>query len=111
MLDYLEKLRKKPEPERRKAAFLIALSVTLAVALIWGIGLMFRIQSTNFTFVDNSPEKSMPSFKQTMSNFIDQVSTIFSNADQNTDQATTTNAAPAVTVSGISTTSDAMPNQ
>ena len=99
MLEYIDKLRRKPEPKRRKAVLLISVGVTLVIALIWGIFLFMKVSTMDFSFQDNSPEKNMPSLKQSVSTFIDQVGAAFSNT-QNAMQNQSGAAA------GVASTSD-----
>lgn len=78
MFNYFERLRKLPEPERRRKAFSIALFVTLAIAVVWGGALAWRISGTDFSFKDEFPGKgAVPSFSETLSNFGDRVGEIF----------------------------------
>jgi|SRR3989344_4595941 len=93
MFQYLEKLRKKPEGERRKTVLFISLGVTLLIALIWSITLTSRIGSTDFSFEDGTSDKKIsekvPSLTETFSNFMDQVGNIINNSTTY-DSATTT---------------------
>lgn len=78
MLDYIERLRRLPEPERRRKAFSIALFITLAIAVVWGAVLAWRISGTDFSFQDNFPGKgATPSLGDTLSNFGDRIGEIF----------------------------------
>ncbi|MDO8579651.1 MAG: hypothetical protein Q7R72_02145 [bacterium] len=93
MFQYLEKLRKKPEGERRKTVLLISLGVTLIIALIWIITITSRIGSTNFSLEDETGNEKIgekvPSLTETFSNFMDQVGNIINNSTTY-DSATTT---------------------
>ncbi|MEK7607574.1 MAG: hypothetical protein AAB484_01425 [Patescibacteria group bacterium] len=81
MFQYLEKLRKKPEGDRRKVVLWISLGITVAIALIWGITLTFRIDNTDFSFADDAAsDKKIPSLTETFSNFMDQVGNIIDNS-------------------------------
>ena len=84
MFQYLEKLRKRPERERRKAVLVISLCATLAIALVWTASLYFRIGDADFSFGDGSSGKAndgeMPSLTETFSNFMDQVENIIQNS-------------------------------
>lgn len=78
MLDYIERLRNLPEPQRRKKAFFIALSVTVGIAVVWGVVITLRIGATDFRFRDEFPGKdATPSLGQTFSNFGDRMKEIF----------------------------------
>ncbi|MDE1874839.1 MAG: hypothetical protein KGI79_02035 [Patescibacteria group bacterium] len=79
MFDFFDKLRKKPEAERRKAVFLMSLSITLIVAVIWGIGMAMRISATDFALPANS---NVPSLKDTLSSFSSQVGQLINNTEQ-----------------------------
>jgi len=76
MFQYLEKLRNKPEGERKKSVLLISLLVTLFIFLVWAATLSFRIGKTDFTFDSETNDKKMPSLVETFSGFIDQVGEI-----------------------------------
>lgn len=77
MFKYLEKLRSKPEGERRKAIFFISLGVTLAIAVIWGIGLFLKLGSTDFSFkADKEGVPKQPSITETFSSFVSQLGDI-----------------------------------
>ena len=79
MLNYIERLRKLPEPERRRKAFFFALWITAAIALVWIVTIALRIGATDFSFQDNFPGKgATPSLRETLSNFGDRVQDIFS---------------------------------
>ena len=80
MFDYIEKLRKKPEAEKRKAALLISICVTLVIALIWGGMFAMRISSEGFSNAAGSSSGDAPSLGQSFSNFTDQVKGIIKNA-------------------------------
>lgn len=73
MFSYLEQLRKKPEHARRKSVFLISLSVTFIILVIWGVSLFFRISTTDFSFNANNLESKVPSLKDTFSHFVSQI--------------------------------------
>ncbi len=88
MLTYLEKLRRKPEAEKRKSVFLISLCVTLAVALIWAVVLSIRIARTDFSMKEDPNKRVVPSLSETFSSFGDRLNQIFS--PDNTYQASTT---------------------
>ena len=84
MFKYLEKLRKKPEGERRKTVLLISLGITLTIALVWVISVSFRIGGTDFSFKNKDSDKvsddKIPSLSETFSNFMDQVGDIMQNS-------------------------------
>lgn len=88
MFKYLENLRKKPEPERRKAVIFISVSITLVILIVWGIALGVRVGHTDFSF-DVSPDWEMPSLKETFSNFVDQINGLVDN-DATYESGTTT---------------------
>lgn len=100
MLNYLEKLRQRPEAERRKKVLGISVGVTLAIALVWGVFMVMRITGTNFSFIDKAPA-DMPNLGQTFSNIAETMSGIMQNAatfsNQATSTATTTYAVPEAT--------------
>ena len=87
MFDYIDKLRKKPEPERRKTVLFISIGVTLVVAIIWGVAIGMRISGTNFTIDQEKMKEDVPSLVDTFSNFFNQVEKITSSAS---DLASTT---------------------
>lgn len=79
MFQYLEKLRRKPEAERRKTVLLISLGVTLIIALVWAVTLSFRLKGADFSIEDQNKSKTSnetPSLKETFSGFMDQVGDI-----------------------------------
>ncbi len=80
MLDYIEKLRKKPERERRRAALVIALVVTIAIALIWGVAMAMRISAMDFSIPQNPADRTMPSLSETLSSFGGEMSKLFGDA-------------------------------
>lgn len=88
MLDYLEKLRKKPEAERRKVVFRISFGITLVVAFFWVGSLFFKEGTVQKTEETNH---SIPSLKETFSNFFSSVGQIFTNNQvfENTKSAIT----------------------
>jgi hypothetical protein len=73
MFQYLEKLRRKPEAERKKIVLLMSLCITFIIALIWVTTLSFRVGETDFSIKKEATNKEVPSLKETFSNFIDQV--------------------------------------
>lgn len=77
MFQYLENLRKKPEPERKKAVFLISLYITLGIAIIWGISTSIKVSGTNFDFDTSAIDKKMPSLGETFDSFTDKLGQIF----------------------------------
>jgi hypothetical protein len=77
MLDYLDSLRKKPEPERRKAVLMISLGITVLVAIIWGVTMYFRLSETDFSLGTESVRSEMPSLKETFSNFFTGIGNVF----------------------------------
>lgn len=81
MLTYLEKLKKKPEPERKKAVLMISLVITILIAVVWSGVLFIRIQTTDFSFQDRLPGDNVPSLKDSFSNFGDQVNRIIHSAN------------------------------
>ncbi len=52
ILEYLEKMREKPHAIRRRFAFMCALGVTLAIALMWGVSLPSQLASLSLSNVD-----------------------------------------------------------
>ncbi len=79
MLNYIENLRKKPEAERRKKVFTISLSITLVIAVIWGVSLF--IYKKGMPEVKEGALANMPSLKETFASFGDQVGKIFKNTE------------------------------
>ncbi len=74
MLNYLDKLRKKPEPERRKAVLWISIWVTLVIALVWGAVTAMRIASADFSINADTPTgDNTPSLADTFSNFFHEI--------------------------------------
>ena len=92
MLDYIEKLRNKPDPEKRKAILLISLCITLCIAAIWGVFLFMRVSTMDFSIKDDQVTKSMPSFWQSLTGFSDKIGTIFNNAEQAYEAASSSSA-------------------
>lgn len=90
MFSYIDKLRKKPEPERRKAVLVISVAITLCIAIVWGIGLSYRISHKGF---DTEADASTETLKETFSNFFDGVSKVFET--KASDMPTTTLGEPA----------------
>lgn len=80
MLDYLESLRKRPEPERKKAVLKISLSVTIVIVLVWGAFIYMRVSHTDFSFDSKKFDTEAPDFKAAVSNFIDGMSAAFKGA-------------------------------
>lgn len=80
MFKYLEKLRNKPEGERRKTVIFISIGITSLIAVIWLITITFRIGGTNFSFDASANDKKTPSLTETFSGFIDQVGSIINNS-------------------------------
>jgi hypothetical protein len=80
MLHYLENLRKLPEPERKKAVLKLSLTITLVIVAIWTITLWIRIARTDFSFNTDGLNKNVPSLKETLSGFSDQIQGIFNTA-------------------------------
>ncbi|HEU0081200.1 MAG TPA: hypothetical protein VFQ72_04265 [Candidatus Paceibacterota bacterium] len=72
MIGYIENLRKRPEPERRRAVLWISLSITGAIALVWGIALAMRISAGEFPPKSDSASDA-PSVGETISTFFDQI--------------------------------------
>lgn len=89
MLGYIEQLRKRPEPQKRKAVLFWSLTITLGIAIIWGIWLFMRISGTDFSFKTNA---AIPSLSQTFSGVIDQ----FNNIINSEKAAVATSADPQV---------------
>jgi flagellar basal body-associated protein FliL len=82
---YLDTLRKKPEPERRKAVLWISIWVTLAIAIVWGIMISMRISSSDLSFHINAiPGDNTPSLADTFSNFFKQVEKMTTNSTSTT---------------------------
>ncbi len=77
MFQYLENLRKKPEPQRRKAVFLVSLYITLAIAVVWGIATSIRVSQTDFSFDTSDIDKKMPTLGETFSGIGDRMRQIF----------------------------------
>jgi hypothetical protein len=78
MFHYLEQLRKKPEAERRKSAFLVSLSVTLIIAVVWSAVLVVRIHHMDFSLQKDPRADSVPSLSDTFSAFGERIQSIFS---------------------------------
>jgi len=96
MFDYIDKLRKKPEPERKKSIILISLGITLVIAIIWGIAFGMRISSTSFAFNTDKIKSDVPSLVDTFSNFFNQINSITSSIS---DIASSTDAVDIVATS------------
>ncbi|MBI5134030.1 MAG: hypothetical protein HZA81_01430 [Candidatus Taylorbacteria bacterium] len=77
MLDYLENLRRKPEPERKKAIFRISFSVTLAVLAVWGAYISLRVSRTDFAFDASKVGYEAPDLRSAFSDFIDGLSAAY----------------------------------
>ncbi|MBX4209297.1 hypothetical protein KW799_01175 [Candidatus Parcubacteria bacterium] len=80
MLDYLENLRKKPEPERRKAVLVMSIGITIVIALVWGAFLGMRMNAGDFAIKSDPTKKGVPTIKETFSNIVDQISHIMDSA-------------------------------
>jgi hypothetical protein len=80
MLHYLENLRKKPEADRRKAIFMVSLSTTLIIAIIWIIITSIRIAHTDFSFDTSGIDTRVPSIGETFNKFVDRMGQVFNNA-------------------------------
>lgn len=79
MLNYIENLRKKPEAERRKKVFVISLTITFAIAVVWGVSLF--IYKKGMPEVKEATLANMPSLKETFAAFGDQIGNIFKNTE------------------------------
>lgn len=93
MLNYLERLRNKPEHERRKAVLRISVVATLIIAAIWGALTAMRVSSTDFSIKSDGPSwhDNMPSLADTFSNFFKEMKRLTESAEQATGtEATTT---------------------
>ncbi|MEK7578926.1 MAG: hypothetical protein AAB460_00065 [Patescibacteria group bacterium] len=75
MFDLIAKLQQKPEPERRRIAFLVSLVVTGIIVAIWLISLSVRFGSPSKKTEEPSLDKSAPfsalgeQFKSTLDSF------------------------------------------
>ena len=77
MFQYIENLRKKPEPERRKAVFLVSLYITLFIAIVWAIVTSIRVSETDFSFDTSEIDKKVPTLGESFSNFADRMGQVF----------------------------------
>jgi hypothetical protein len=70
-------LRKKSEPERRRAILFISFFITVAVAVIWAVITVVRIEHMDFSIPKNSGS-DVPSLSDTFSGFADRMKDIWS---------------------------------
>ena len=86
MFQYLEKLRNKPEGERRKTVLIISVGITLLIALVWSFTFYMSIDGTDFSLKEktvsenNKNIEKTPSLSETLSNFMNQVGNIIQNS-------------------------------
>ncbi|HEY9480945.1 MAG TPA: hypothetical protein VIR98_01780 [Candidatus Paceibacterota bacterium] len=78
MFEYLDRLRKKPEPDRRKAVLGISVAVTIIIVVVWVFMTTVRIRGMDFSIPKESEEASVPSLSDTFSTFSDRMKSIFS---------------------------------
>lgn len=79
MFEYLENLRKRPEPERKRAVMKIASVITLVIVVIWSTTLWIRVKKTDFSLEESPASKNMPSLFDSFSIFKERMGNIFGN--------------------------------
>ncbi|HVT75179.1 MAG TPA: hypothetical protein VHD69_02055 [Candidatus Paceibacterota bacterium] len=77
MFEYFERLRKQPEADKRKAVLRISLSITLAIAVVWGVMTYMRVSATDLSFPADQAAKDMPGFKEIFAGFLDNAGKLF----------------------------------
>jgi hypothetical protein len=85
MFEYFEDLRKKPEPEKKRAVFKLSLLITLGILIIWIVALSLRISQTDFSFGQGRDVKDMPSITDTLKTFFGRVGDIIENKTDTTN--------------------------
>lgn len=90
MLNYIDKLRKKSEPERRRAVLFISLGITLCIAILWGISFGFKLSSSDVIFNTDKVKQDSPSLTDTFSSFFEELNRSLHSVESATDTSTTT---------------------
>lgn len=91
MLGYIEKLKRQPEHQRRKAALFIALGATVLIAAAWGVSLGLRLGGGDFSFRDGSTDKAAPtSIRETFANIAEEWKNLTSSPDSASSSAAAT---------------------
>lgn len=70
MFKYIENLRKKPEPERKRAVLWLSVWVTLFIAIVWGVFMAMRVSTTDFSLKPDPVENDAPNLTDTFTNFM-----------------------------------------
>ena len=75
MFEYIDKLRKSPEPVRHRFVIVFSVSIIAIIFIVWGVTLAFRIKSGDLIPNNGSSTDSATSgISETWKGFVDQVS-------------------------------------
>lgn len=82
MFEYIDKLRKKPEAQRRKFVLAVSLSVFFVMLALWGVSLVVKIRGGDFGLIEegssaSSVRQKLEDVKEAWSRFIDQAGDAF----------------------------------
>jgi hypothetical protein len=70
LLDWIERMREKPEPVRRRAAFMLAGSITFVIVLVWlTSGLLLSSTSNDVVYSTQESQQAAPDFWDTLKQF------------------------------------------
>jgi len=96
MFSYIEKLRKKPEPQRNRDVLILSLVITAVIAVFWFMYISYRVESFDFSILPEDFEmredKSI-SISEALKKFSNGVNDVFDdirNFDSKSETSTTT---------------------
>lgn len=85
MLDYIEKLRKKPERERRKLVLAVSVVIVAVIFAAWSVSVVVKIKSGGLSLIEDGAGKAevrerLASVREAWARFMDQAGSAFRQA-------------------------------